>query len=312
MRVVLFYILLCFAFLARGQNLVNNPSFEEYNQCPDSVNWHIYNVNNWNVYANDDYLAQYNNICNLSITQPRPGGVPFSTLGGGSFQYPESGDGYIGLELIKFTNYIYRSIPQIRLTKPLDSGQLYCYTMYVSLCDSCGRATDDLSVLFTDNPINLNITDTFPTPQIVHHGTFLTDKINWMKYEGTFIAQGGEEYMLIGCFSKHEDLDMEVLDSNLTVNAYYLIDDVSLLECDQVGLNESPISPITIYPNPSNGIFTVENTKPIKHLKIYSSYGQLVLTESPNSVKTTVDLTHLPAGIYLCNINGYSIKLIKE
>jgi hypothetical protein len=37
-----------------------------------------------------------------------------------------------------------------------------------------------------------------------------------------------------------------------------------------------------------------------------------VYIASPSSTKTTVDLTHLPAGMYLCNIDGYSIKLIKE
>jgi hypothetical protein len=74
--------------------------------------------------------------------------------------------------------------------------------------------------------------------------------------------------------------------------------------------NEKP--KVLVYPNPSNGLFTIESSKPIKQLKIYYSYGQLVYIASPSSTKTTVDLTHLPAGMYLCNIDGYSIKLIKE
>jgi OOP family OmpA-OmpF porin len=323
MRIALLYIFLCFAFVVKGQNLVNNPSFEEYTECPDSINFcRPYIVDYWGDYSYD--LSVYENSCIPSLIVQKPCGVPFNYAGGGCFQYPQQGNGCILLENIIYPEFFIRSQIQTQLVKPLDSLECYYFSMYINLCDSCLVATDDIGVLFAKNFISLNFLpnpyDNFPTPQIFHPGEFIQEKEGWFKYEGSFTATGGEEYMLIGSFSKADSIDYVLLDNGSANSnkASYLVDNITLIECDQVGINEKPISPIKAYPNPSNGMFTIENTKPIKQLKIYNTYGQLLpLPKSlpqggGTSNKVVVDLTHLPAGIYLCNLDGYSIKLIKE
>jgi OOP family OmpA-OmpF porin len=315
MRVALLYIFLCFAFVTRGQNLVNNPSFEEYNECPIPNDCDISNIPHWQW----SYSANaYANLCNFSDTVPLSCAAPYTTVDGGCFQYPQDGDAHVNIENFIYPFFFRRNQIQTKLIKPLDSLQCYYFSMYINLCDSCIAATDDIGVLFVKNFISLNFLpnpyDNFPPPQIFHPGEFIQEKEEWIKYEGTFTATGGEEYMLIGSFSKADSIDYILLDngSQFSNKASYLVDNITLIECNQIGISEKPVSLIKAYPNPSNGVFTIENTKPIKQLKIYNSFGQLVYTESPSTTKTTLDLTHLPAGMYLCNIDGYSIKLIKE
>lgn len=313
MRVALLYIFLCFTFIAKGQNLLLNPSFEEYNQCPSPNNCDIASQPHWQwSYSSNSYA----NLCNFSDIVPTSCAAPYSTGDHGCFQYPQEGDGYALIEMVIYPIFANRTQLQTRLVKPLDSLKCYYFSMYINLCDSCIAATDDIGVLFVKNFISLSFLpgpyDNFPPPQILHAGEFIQEKEEWVKYEGTFTATGGEEYMLIGSFSKADSIDYILLDnsSQFSNKASYLVDNITLIECDQVGITETPISPIKVYPNPSNGLFTIENSKPIKQLKIYNLYGQLVYTERPSSTKTTVDLTHLPAGMYLCNIDNSIIKLM--
>lgn len=316
MRIVLLYILLCFAFVARGQNLVQNPSFEQYNQCPnDQIGCDIASIPFWQWSKSG---AAYANLCNFSDTAAVFCAAPHNVAADGCYQYPQDGNGYALVDVIAANGTLaYRNHLQSKLVKPLDSAKCYYFSMYINLCDSCGFATDDIGVLFVNNFINVNgpnLVENFPTPQIMNLGDFITNKENWVKYEDTFTATGGENYILIGSMSIPDSISQISLPTGNDWNhkATYWIDNITLIECDQVGINEEPKPQIKVYPNPSNGVFTIENTKPIKHLKIYNSYGQLVYAESPSSTKTTVDLTHLPAGMYLCNIDNSIIKLIKE
>jgi hypothetical protein len=298
------YILLAllgFTTLRAQVNLVPNGDFEIFNVCPYNQGA-LQNVPNWNIslYVNND--PDYFNICHFSPTNPELCGVPFNTGGGGGFQYPQSVDGYVGLDLIKQNNFLYREFIQVQLAKPLDTNQFYCYTMYLSLSDSSERATDDFGVLFRNAPLNLNTTDTFPEPQIVNYGTFLTDKVNWMKYEGIFKAVGGEEYMSIGCFSNYDELKIEVLGSNFNLNAYYYIDNISLYECDSlVEVNEIPYNTVSIYPNPAKDFVSIDIPENINQaqLSIYNLTGQLISQKQITQFNQQIPILELDNGIYI-------------
>jgi len=70
-----------------AQNLVPNPSFEEYVNCPNDYG-ESFELRNWFIaISNPDYFHAcdgYNDTC----------GVPINVWG---FQQPASGDGYIGM-----------------------------------------------------------------------------------------------------------------------------------------------------------------------------------------------------------------------
>lgn len=61
----------------------------------------------------------------------------------------------------------------------------------------------------------------------------------------------------------------------------------------------------TLYPNPTNGTFTVElNTKEKQSLQVFDIRGQMVLSQTIENGKATIDANYLAAGIYNISIKG--------
>src|ERR1700752_1412031 len=100
--IVTIFCILFIAFSSYAQiNLIKNPSFEQYNTCPNG-DLNIYNANMWyaidnNISDTDECNGIYFNVCANSIMGDYDG-VP----GPGAYlnyQYPKSGDAYIGILL---------------------------------------------------------------------------------------------------------------------------------------------------------------------------------------------------------------------
>ena len=69
-------------------------------------------------------------------------------------------------------------------------------------------------------------------------------------------------------------------------------------------------SRLWLYPNPSNDIFTFNDTKNLKTVEVYNIFGQLILSQGN---KKQVDLSDFSKGIYFAKINGEKVvKLLKE
>jgi hypothetical protein len=82
-----------------------------------------------------------------------------------------------------------------------------------------------------------------------------------------------------------------------------------------VGITETTANnqqPITIYPNPSTGIFTITTNQQIQIIKIYNLIGELII----QTKSQTIDLTDQPNGIYLVQIETdrttFNQKIIKQ
>ena len=61
---------------------------------------------------------------------------------------------------------------------------------------------------------------------------------------------------------------------------------------------------ISIYPNPNNGLFTVnaEDATAQMQINIYNSNGQLVFSKSFDSNNTQIDLSNFATGLYSVNV----------
>jgi len=69
-------------------------------------------------------------------------------------------------------------------------------------------------------------------------------------------------------------------------------------------------SRLWLYPNPSAGIFTFNDTKNLKTVEICDIFGQLILSQGN---KKQIDLSGFAKGIYFAKINGEKVvKLVKE
>lgn len=95
----------------------------------------------------------------------------------------------------------------------------------------------------------------------------------------------------------------------------------SSFPCDyssMVGLSKHVINKdITIFPNPTNGKFTITSeTSQISNLAIHNAIGDVVYSQQNTNLNNQIDLSFLPQGIYLVSVESNKIrktmKLVKE
>jgi len=108
---------------------------------------------------------------------------------------------------------------------------------------------------------------------------------------------------------------------NGTVGWY--LDEIYVYSCSTVlGVDSFNMvkSNLSVYPNPSNGIFTLSNSNTIqlKGAQVYDINGRLVKTINldANNLKTNIDLSAMSQGLYFLKVNtettSVNFKLIKE
>jgi hypothetical protein len=72
----------------------------------------------------------------------------------------------------------------------------------------------------------------------------------------------------------------------------------SLLDCNEpTDLKQYSNFDLSIYPNPSTGVFNIQTNEVNYDLKVYNSLGQLVFINKKSNSKN-MDLTNLKSGIY--------------
>ena len=76
------------------------------------------------------------------------------------------------------------------------------------------------------------------------------------------------------------------------------------------GIEEIEVSSILCYPNPSSGIINITGLSQASEVKLYSSQGKLL--KSLNQVESTIDISDLPAGIYILNLTSGNKVLQKR
>jgi hypothetical protein len=84
-------------------------------------------------------------------------------------------------------------------------------------------------------------------------------------------------------------------------------------ECVTSKVQAMAHDPILVYPNPSNGVFSLKPLQLATTLRFYNVYGQLIFSTEVNAIEMKFDLELLPKGCYLFTIdNGMSQKLLIE
>lgn len=231
------------------QNLVPNPSFEEYWSCPTAPGSvgdnQLERCKYW--YKPTSATSDYYNYCQ---TNENTGvSVPNNWFG---YQQPYEGDGYVGLILLIPDNPNSEYI-QCKLVEPLEACQRYLFSMRVNLGDYSSRATNSIGVRFDKTPITYTPPLEFigfELPAHIKTSSYITDTSNWVLFSGEFVADGGEGYLTIGRFidtniySNSNIPSIEVIcDSCFSGHntAYYYIDSVQLISIkDYKKENDTP------------------------------------------------------------------------
>ncbi len=294
-----------------GENLIQNWSFETRrinNQgdtsCPSSAG-QVFFSKYWNqAFGSPDYF----NACS-NETYPNYG-VPWNAIG---FQEAYDGNAYVLVGCYSASTVDLREFLFQELEEPLAAGRQYRLDFRVSLADSFNFAISSMGALLSienTRDEQWQPEDFFASsPQVLNPWeNLLDDKEGWTLISDTFIAQGGEKYLSIGCFRRDAEDNIQRVSSHPHGIYYweesgYRVDGVELYEDRGIGIEEADASNLSIYPNPANDIITIATTdKHAKALEVVDLAGRMVVSTVMASVKEVVSIGHLPSGVYVVAI----------
>jgi hypothetical protein len=287
-----------------SQNLVPNPSFEDYTTCVTGVA-QVYKSTGWHAYlATPDYFNSCADSSSLFS-------VPYNGFG---YQYPRTGNGYCGFYTYgnPAGNPNYREIIGAQLATTLVIGTRYYISLYVNTTYGVyfptRFATNKIGALFSTAAFDSSASPA-PINNFAHIYTdsVITDTMNWYRISQSFIADSAYGFISIGNFFNAANTDTVILGPSGTA-AYYFIDDVCVstdsLSCTGgIGITENNHVLFNIYPNPATDIIHVKtNSLYPFEITIYSLWGELILNRFINDSEGIIEISNYPRGMYVAII----------
>jgi outer membrane protein OmpA-like peptidoglycan-associated protein len=166
-------------------------------------------------------------------------GVPQNAMG---FQFAHSGMCYAGFFL--FSHGDYREYLQTPLRETLQKGKTYFISMYISLADYSQTYIEQIGFCFLQKEEHFETADVLSDlkPVYIKLDGVRNDTAHWHRLTGRYKANGNEKYLLIGSFDagrikkakftfpKNKGQVKTPINKNSHRDAYYFIDDVSVVE----------------------------------------------------------------------------------
>ena len=232
-------------------NMVPNPSFEYYIECPrdfsavEPAGSNYPSIRDWvrpTVGSSDYYHACASEASLLNVPNNFAGHIE-----------AKDGLGYCGIFVFSGNDTLmniedYREYLQVRLLSPMVAGNDYCVGFYVrpagynsSSNEQVFYATHRLGAHLSTSAIEAfskpGVGEVLPyTPQVVASG-MVSDTSQWTRIVGTYTATGGEQWITIGNFFKDSLTHPLVLlwgdKGTLRYHdSYYFVDQVSVYEVE--------------------------------------------------------------------------------
>ncbi|MCC7301865.1 MAG: T9SS type A sorting domain-containing protein [Bacteroidia bacterium] len=295
-RIHLFVCLFLLGFVSTAQsNFVPNPGFESVSNCSATVN--VLNCTPWFKPTDgtpDNFHQCFTNSCCT---------VPANGLG---YQNPNTGMGYAGIGVHGGGSY--REYLEVQLLDSLIAGKLYCVQFYISFADSySGYGIDAIGAFFATDTVQATGWLNLPyVPQIENTlGNCISDTTNWVLISDTFIASGGECFIVIGNFRDDIGTDTSCIYSTDPLS-YLFIDDVVVTDCGWSGVEEeTSVGFIDVYPNPSVGVFNCYSSIDIESMEVFDMQGRLIFGKTDVGASDyELDLSGQPDGLYLLKVHS--------
>lgn len=278
----------------RAQNLVPNPSFEEYKKLNCTL------IKDKDLSGNSSRLAFDSILYYWTSPTTGPGDV-YNTLVDKSCytnplfndyfgNIPIPKDGHFMTMIALLADHLYKNYAQVRsyiqtsLTDTLKAGKLYLGGGYWALGGGAQAkplqvgdwVCNNLGLLYTNQPVGLDTPFVLPYHPQINQEDINNDRFNWKKFYGCFTATGNEQYLTLGNFYDDAHTKIELVlnkyDPGIDYAGYY-IDSVFTEEVKELFI------PNVITPNADNknDTFKAENI----HfgwwsLNVYNRWGRQV------------------------------------
>lgn len=227
--------LVLFVRAQNDDNLVPNPSFEdtgkkgkvtEKGQVYLAVPWTSVTMNPVDLYSENTKTDEF--------------ATPDNKRGE---EKARTGTNYAGLNLYGYKGKAPRNYLGVELLKPMEEGKQYCVKFHISMSDMSKYAVNNIGALIQFEPMS-EATDgnLYKKPQIISVTKMIYEKqYSWTPVCGTFVAKGGEKFIVIGNFAQDVNTKFETVrlsrefTGRQTYDGYYYIDDVSVIPTDKIG-----------------------------------------------------------------------------
>ncbi len=219
---------------AAPSNLVLDPSFEfqevkllkAYGQLPLLLK-------NWGS-PNESKADLYNNMAKSTKVA-----IPKNDMG---TEEPFEGSGYAGFRAFTKDPKKTRTYLQAKLSKKLTKDKTYCVKFNVSLSDLSKWGANNVGLYFSDRKVqNANTNALTFIPQITEKtNSPIVTMSGWETICGTYLSNGKEEYIMIGCFGEEDNIKLEKVvkpttqEGMIMADAYYYIDNIEVIEIESV------------------------------------------------------------------------------
>lgn len=291
-----------------GQNLVPNPSFEDTIQCPDDLG-QIDRTNGWfNAHGSPDFF----NSCFSFQSGIGVADVPSNTWG---YQQTLSGNAYAGFATRAGGN-TGREVMGIYLIDSLHIGTKYFLTFYLNFFQNQNNqrcATNKTGAFFSTqlySVVNFNSVPIMNQSQI-YTDSIISDTLNWVKINGSFIADSNYTYMYLGNLFDDLHSDSILITGGTPCVGYYYIDGICLSSDSSYcatwvsvnNLNSHKVKQV-IFPNPYSDCFALRNIQDqILKLEVYNVSGRLYdIPFNTKNKDVEICAPLLPSGLLLLKI----------
>jgi OmpA-OmpF porin, OOP family len=285
-----------------SQNLVLNPSFEQFEICPDIIAGLDTNCVGWT--SANEWSPDYFNECSSDTIVFENYGIPLNIWGyqsartGGAYVGIITGGGYEAPEDNKGREYV-----QIELLSSLVEGENYKVSCYVAMSDSNKYASNDIGFLLTNSfmyQYNSFILDYIPNFENNPISNPLDVFNIWKLVEFEYLALGGEKYLTIGSFKSFAEQDTTLFpnaNQNNDYNySYYYIDDVSVLQIVENSIYENNKMPFNV--EYYSDYIKITSKLQIKNIQLFDISGRVI--EVPKQTENILKINNnISKGVYI-------------
>lgn len=226
---------------SKAQNLVPNPSFEEYYSVPSDGN----NINECKYWytprgLSPDYFHKQAKTPKFNYSSPIQS-IPKNSIG---WQNAKTGNAYVGIILSDFEDkFTYREMIAVKLKKKLANDTIYRISFYTSLADSSMYYHNIFGITLSQDSI-ANVKNRNDYGKVIAKNSITVkidsigkDTASWHLVQTTYKAKGGEQYLYLGLTKKNMKRVRYWITKYFRKTgwgdepyAYYYIDDVSVVE----------------------------------------------------------------------------------